>query len=197
MSKKIWFLVILSFLIYSGGSSAGLAAGKKSCGWPHQDPVMIANQFLDRLQAAYQTANIPLFISLYNDPSVAADVTRDKNRFYTSAEMKEELEQTFIGLTGIQCTFSGRQITAEGDMIMIRTMRSVTANEIPIYANCLILMVLRKPFSHRQPWDYVVTDQILLKEEYLPKSEVSAGQDNTNNTDQQTPIRKKHRHFAW
>ena len=196
MSKKIWFLVILAVFICNGGPSAGLAAGDKNCGWPHQDPVMIADQFLDRLQAAYQTANIPLFISLYNDPSVAADVTRDESRFYTSAEIKEELEQTFAGLTGIQCSFNHRQITAEGDMIMIRTLRSVTANEIPITANCLILLVLRKPFVHRQPWDYGVTDQIILKEEYIPKSEAGI-QSNTNNIEQQTSSHKSHRHFAW
>ncbi len=196
MSKKIWFLVILAVFICNGGPSAGLAAGDKNCGWPHQDPVMIADQFLDRLQAAYQTANIPLFISLYNDPSVAADITRDENRFYTSAEIKEELEQTFAGLTGIQCSFNHRQITAEGDMIMIRTLRAVAANEIPITANCLILLVLRKPFMHRQPWDYVITDQIILKEEYIPKSEAGI-QSNTNNTGQQTSSRKRHRHFAW
>lgn len=178
-------------------SSAGLAAGEKNCGWPHQDRVAVANQFLDRLEAGYRTANIPLIISLYNDPMVMVDVTRDLNQFYTAESTKAELEMAFTGLTGIQCDFLDRQITAEGDMIMIRAMRSVSANEIPIVANCLVLMVLQKPYTHRQPWDYVVTNQILLKEEYLPKSNAGIRQNDINNIEQQTLKHKKHRRFVW
>ena len=194
-SVRLFVLLMVLILISVLVSSAGLAAGEKNC-WPQQDPVAIANQFLDRLQAGYQTANIPLIVSLYNDPVVMVDVTRDLNQFYTAESSQAELEAAFLGLTGIKCDFLDRQITAEGDMIMIRTRRVVTANEIPIVANCLLLLVLQRPFTHRQPWDYVIMNQIILKEEYLPKPETGSEQDNTNNNGQETWNRKKHR-LVW
>jgi hypothetical protein len=58
-------------------------------------------------------------------------------------------------------------------------------------------MILRNPFMSWQPWDYMVTDQILLKEEEPPKSKIGVQQDNTNNTERQTPSRKKHFYFTW
>lgn len=154
-------------------SATGLAdrESKANTNYPkHQDPEKIANQFLDKLQMGYETANIPLIISLYNDPLVAVDVTRDINIFYTASSLKAEIEQALTGLTGIKCSFTDRQITAEGDMIMIRTMRSVTANEAPIIANCLMLMILQKSVKSKESSDYIVMDQILLKEEYIQKS---------------------------
>lgn len=196
-SFRVTIFIMAFVLISALVSSVGLAAGEKNCGWPHQDKVAIANQFLDRLEAGYRTVNIPLIISLYNDPFVMVDVTRDLNQLYTAESTKAELEMAFTGLTGIKCDFLDRQITAEGDMIMIRAMRSVTANEIPIVANCLVLMVLQKPYTHRQPWDYVITNQILLTEEYLPKTDGGIQQNNMNNIEQQTTSRKKHRRFVW
>lgn len=200
MFRSKWLFIFSLVVIFIGVtvSPVGLAAGEANTnGLPHQDSVMIANQFLDRLQMGYETVNSLLLVSLYNDPCAAVDVTRDENYFYTASSLQEEVNQSLTGLTGIKCTFTDRQITAEGDMIIIRTMRSVTANEVPIIANCLVIMILRKPFIHRQPWDYVVTDQILLKEEIIPKSDAGISQNNTNNTGTQTPKSKKHTHFTW
>lgn len=196
-NARLFVLLIGVILISILVSSAGLAAGGRNCGWPQQDPVAIANQFLDRLQAGYQTANLPLIISLYNDPMVMVDVSRDINLLYTAESMKAEIEMAFLGLSGIKCQFLDRQITSEDDTIMIRALRTISANEIPITVNCVVLMVLKRPFTHRQPWNYVVTDQILLKEEYLPKSDVSILQNNTDHTGQQTPSLKKYRRFMF
>jgi hypothetical protein len=186
MFRSSWLFILSLIVIYIGIilSPTGLAAGETrdqadTNDIQQQDPVMIANQFLDRLQAGYETGDIPLIVSLYNDPLAAVDVTRDENKFYTASSFQTELTQALTGLTAKKCSFSERQITAADDMIMIRTMRSVTANEVPITANCLMVMILRKTFIHKDSWDYIVTDQILLKEEYIPKSDVSGQQNNT------------------
>jgi ketosteroid isomerase-like protein len=174
MIKNIRFLLIfiIAGIILFG---AGMAVQKSLDGATynrqrHQKPGTIASRFLNRVEQAYETKDIPLLVSLYHNPTAAVDVTRNENRFYSASKLEKELAKTFTGLTGIKCSFTNRQITAEGDMIMIRAMRSVTANEIPVTGKCLMLMILRKSAIHRNPWDYVVTDQILLKEEYIPKS---------------------------
>ena len=153
------------------GSIEGQNRVSTSDGSNRENPEAIANHFLDRLQVGYENADISLITGLYNDPVAAVDITRDEHRFYTASSLQAEMTQALAGLTERKCRFTDRQISAEGDMIMIRTLRSVTANEIPITANCLMLMILRKQFLREGPGEYVVTDQILLKEEYIPKSE--------------------------
>jgi hypothetical protein len=133
----------------------------------NQDPMQIANEYLDKMQKAYETENLPLFLSLYNDPFVAVDVVEDSNDLYTITRTKDEVGQMFDGFSGIKCIFADRQITFEGDMIMIRTMRSFTANEFPMIAKCDMVMVLRKSYDQREFWKFIATDQLLLKEEYV------------------------------
>lgn len=136
-----------------------------------KSPAEIANRLLDQLQTAYNTQNIPSIVNLYNNPTVGVDVTRNDNRFYTASGLFGELEKAIkeAGLTDIKCSFTNREITAEGDMIMVRTVRAVTANEIPKAVNCLMLLILRKQFIYGKFRGYVITDQILLKEEYVQK----------------------------
>lgn len=134
----------------------------------NQDPLKIANEYLDKMQKAYETENLPLLLSLYNDPFVAVDVPMDMNELYTIERAKDEVGQMFAGFSGIKCVFADRQITFEGDMIMIRTMRSFTANEFPMIAKCDMLMVLRKSYTQREFWKFIATDQMLLHEEYVP-----------------------------
>lgn len=169
-SHFLLFFIITGIIIFAAGmavqkSLAGTIANKI-----HQKPEVIANQFLERLQKAYETKNIPLLVSLYNNPTVAVDVTRNDYHFYNTSRTQREITQALTGCTGIKCSFTDRQITGAGDLIMIHTLRSVSANEIPIIAKCGMLMILRKSFINGHHWDYLVTDQILLKEEYIPKS---------------------------
>jgi len=177
MVKHIRFLlifIITGIIIFSVGMAVQKSLdGMKYNNRLHQKPEVIANQFLDRLQKAYETKNIPFLVSLYNNPTIAVDVTRNDYHFYSTSRAHREITQALTGCTGIKCSFTDRQITSAGDLIMIHTLRSVTAKEIPITANCVMLMVLRQSRIHGQHWDYLVTDQILLKEEYVPKS--SAG----------------------
>lgn len=166
-------LLLILFILCGLSFVAGMWLQQNPVQWSwsgskQQDPRTIADQFLNRLQTAYETKDIPLLVSLYQNPVVTVDVTRDENRFYTSSGLQTEMEKSLAGLSGIKCRFSGRQITVEGDAIMIRTLRSVTAREIPMSANCLMLMILRKQ-SKSGFRGYVVTDQILLKEEYVAK----------------------------
>jgi hypothetical protein len=100
-----------------------------------------------------ETKDIPLLVSLYNNPTIAVDVTRNENKFYTATGLQKEVAKDLSGLTGIKCSFTSRQITGEGDVIMIRALRSVTAKEVPITANCLMLMILKKSAIHRQHSD--------------------------------------------
>jgi hypothetical protein len=51
---------------------------------------------------------------------------------------------------------------------MIHTFRTCGVNEIPIVAKVELLLVLKRPTNHRSPWNYVITDQTLLSEEYIP-----------------------------
>lgn len=178
MKNTRWpVLLLILFILCCLSFVAGMVLQQNPVQWSwngskQQDPKTIANQFLNRLQTAYETKDVPLLVSLYQNPTVAVDVTRNENRFYTSSGLQTEIEKSLARLSGIKCEFTDRQITVEGDAIMIRTLRSVTAREIPMYANCLMLMVLRKQ-SKSGFRGYGVTDQILLKEEYVKKPESS------------------------
>ena len=174
MKNPRWPLLLLVLFILCGLSFvAGMAVKQNPLQWIRgiskpQNPKTIAGQFLEQLQKAYETKDIPMLVSLYQNPAVAVDVTRNENRFYTSSGLQAEIEKSLAGLSGIQCEFTDRQITVEGGAIMIRCLRTVTAREIPMYGKCLMLMVLRKQSSPGFR-GYVVTDQILLKEEYVKK----------------------------
>jgi len=161
------FIIVGSLIFLAGMAVQKSLDGTKYNKRLHQKPEVIANQFLDRLQKAYETKNIPLLVSLYNNPSVAIDITRNDYHFCSTSRARREITQALTGCTGIKCSFTDRQITSAGDLIMIHTLRSVTAKEIPITANCVMLMVLRKSLIDK---DYVVVDQILLNEKYIPKS---------------------------
>lgn len=149
-------------LIYTLVSSVGFASP------PRRDPVEIANNLLDRLTSAYVTENLSLFLSLYDDPAVTGDFTRNLYEFYSTERLRQELEETFGFLSGVTCEFTERQISSEGDVIMVRTFRTVGCNEMPILAKVELLMVLKPPAQQRTPWSYIVTDQILLSEKYIP-----------------------------
>jgi protein involved in sex pheromone biosynthesis len=123
MVKNIRFLlifIITGIIIFSAGMAVQKSLdGTKYNNRLHQKPEVIANQFLDRLQKAYETQNIPLLLSLYNNPTIAVDITRNDNHFCTTSRARKEITQALTGFTGIKCTFTSRQITASGDMIMI------------------------------------------------------------------------------
>jgi hypothetical protein len=186
VKKIVWFLVLA--MIVTIVSSVGLAAK------PERDPAVIANELLDRLTTAYVTKNVPLLASLYDDPTVAGDITRNLYEFYTAERLTTELEEVFSSLTGITTVFTDRQITSEDDTIMVRTFRTVGANEIPFVAKVELLLVLKQPSSHKQPWNYVITDQILLSEEYIPVTTPPQVGDPGNATEQFKEKHKKHRH---
>ena len=152
----------------AAGGNQDQTAIEQFCQRHNQDPLKIANEYLDTMQIAYTTENLPLFLRLYNDPFVAVDVVEDSNDLYTIERIKDEVGQMFAGFTGIKCVFADRQITFAGDMIMIRTMRSFTANEFPMIAKCDMVMVLRKSYTQREFWQFIATDQMLLHEEYVP-----------------------------
>jgi hypothetical protein len=178
MFKKNRFLIVGCILVVGiiSITSLGMAAGgsqdqyaiEKFCQQNNQDPLKIANEYLDTMQKAYETENLPLFLRLYNDPFVAVDAVEDSNDLYTIERTKDEVGQMFDGFSGIKCVFADRQITFEGDMIMVRTMRSFTANEFPMVAKCDMVMVLRKSYTQREFWKFIATDQLLLHEEYVP-----------------------------
>ena len=186
MKKAVWFLAFI--LVFITVSSAGFAST------PGRDPVEIANNVLDRLTSAYVTENIPLFLSLFDDPTVASDITRNLYEFYPEERFQQELGEIFGSLSGITCEFSDRQISSEKDVIMVRTFRTVGCNEMPILAKVELLLVMRKPSTHRTPWNYIITDQILLTEEYIPVANTPESVSAT--TIEQTKKSKKKHHWG-
>lgn len=207
MGKKFRFLILaviftLSILLLSSLGLAARGSDEQALiegfhnNW-NQDPIEIGNRYLDLLQIAYETENLSLFASLYNDPLIIFDIPTDTNILMTNSTLRDEIGPMFAAFTGIKCTFGERRISYEGDMIMIRTARSFTANEFPLIAKCEMLMVLRKSFTHRQPWNYIATDQGLLYEEYLPLSEANNTLESTLTAPATKAQKQKKNHLFW
>jgi hypothetical protein len=160
VKKIVWFITLA--IILTAVSSVGLAAQ------PGRDPVAMANDFLDQMEKAYDTKNYAVITSFYENPVVEVDVTRKIHQFLKAESFQTELKKSLEPLTGISLKFTEREISSEKDLILVHTLRIGSANEMTVVVKVELLMVLKHSSSPKSSSNYVITDQILLSEEYIP-----------------------------
>ncbi|HEY8344677.1 MAG TPA: hypothetical protein VIL66_05710 [Bacillota bacterium] len=130
--------------------------------------------FLSDLKKAYEREDVNLFLSLFAPFSSATDLVRNTDLIYTKDLIRSELELSFASVSGLQVDFSETEILIAGNMGMVRTLRTLKAEETP-FINARLVYTLQKKTSCG--WDYgwgydwfnqkwEIISQVLLDEWY-------------------------------
>lgn len=167
MKKIVWLLAVT--MILTAISSVGLAAK------PSRDPAAIANDLLDRLQTAYVAKNYTSITSFYENPVIEVDVTRNIHQFLSAEEFQAGLKKDMDPLTGIKLEFTERQISSEKDIILVHTVRIASAEGLPVIVKVELFMVIKRSYINKTSSNYVITEQTLLSEEYIPVNKPESG----------------------
>jgi hypothetical protein len=96
------------------------------------------------------------------------DVTRNIHQILSAEEFQAGLKKDMDPLTGIKMEFTERQITSEKDIILVHTVRIASAEGMPVIVKVELFMVIKHSYVNKASSNYVITDQILLSEEYIP-----------------------------
>lgn len=158
-----------AFLVPIGEASQGdfdRLKNENSWNYLHNDPIKIANNLLDLMEKAYYKEDVRVVTGLYSDPLVAFDVPRNMYDFFSEEALNAEFSQMFKYFSEVRCFFKDRQIKSEGNKIIVISTRYFGAKELPQVAKCLMVLVLEKPFTYS--CNYVITNQTVIEEEYLP-----------------------------
>lgn len=78
------------------------------------------------------------------------------------------MEESLNPYTGVTCKFSDRQITSEKGVILVHTIRTAGVKEVAFQAKVELLLVMKKSMNPKTAKNYVITEQVLLNEEYIP-----------------------------
>lgn len=159
---KLTGLFLALFIIAVSGSFLGWASP------PNKDPVAIANDLLDQLETAYETKNISLITSLYNDPIILVDITRNQHQLCLKDQLQLELKESIGPLSEITVEFTELEITSKKETILVHTFRIAGAKELSFLAKVELLLIMKPSFTQKRLKNYVITDQILLSEDKIP-----------------------------
>ena len=111
--------------------------------WHEDINLQGVQSFFSDLKRAYETEDINLFLSLYAPYSSTTDMVRNTDFIYTKDLIRSELELSFESVSGLQADFSEMEILTEGTMAMVRTLRTLKAEETP-FINVKIVYTLQK-----------------------------------------------------
>lgn len=141
--------------------------------WHEEYSLQGVRNFLSDMKKAYETEDINLFLSLFAPFSSTTDMVRNTDLIYTKDLIRSELELSFASVSGLRVDFSETEILVEGTMAMVRTLRTLKAEETP-FINVRIVYTLQKT-NHgwgygwgygwcNQKWEII--SQVLLDEWY-------------------------------
>ena len=141
--------------------------------WYEEYNLQGVRNFLSDMEKAYEREDINLFLSLFAPFSSTTDLVRNTDLIYTKDLIRSELELSFASVSGLQVDFLETEILIEGNMGMVRTLRTLKAEETPLI-NVRIVYTLQKT-SHgcdygwghgwpKQKWEII--GQVLLDEWY-------------------------------
>lgn len=75
---------------------------------------------------------------------------------------------------GVYNYLYGREITSEKDIILVHTVRVASAEGLPVTVKVELFMVIKHSYVNKVSSNYVITNQILLSEQYIPVNQPQA-----------------------